>query len=180
MIGTPQIDQRHGGRQGEEQRQLQTAVLRAHRLRVLAAAELVRNGRKRTRAEADADQPQRQLVQPVGKIDVRNRTVRQQLAGERGRDEEVELDRASAAAAGPISFISRFTSGIDGRPLQVAAGRGSPGRLHSQASCSAPPTVTEIAWYRVVFSGSSCGRTKRATICATLSRIGAAAATQNL
>ena len=64
-----------------------------------------RDGRQEDGAQADADQPERKLVQPVGVIDVCDRAVPQQVAGKRGRDDQVELNcaRADRRRAGSAS-----------------------------------------------------------------------------
>ena len=83
-------------RQRQEQRQFDSAVLRLHRLGIALLAELAGYGRQQDRAEADTDQPERQLVQPVGIINVGDRARIEQAAGQRRRNGEVHLNRAGA------------------------------------------------------------------------------------
>ena len=68
------------------------------------AASPVRTCRDKRRqdrgADRDADHPERQLVQPVGIVEIRHRAARQQR-GERGRDQQVELRHPGAEHARP-------------------------------------------------------------------------------
>src|SRR3569833_2747148 len=79
------------------------------------------------------------------------------------------------AAAGAIRRISRLTSSLMvGRVIRRRTWRAQQA-CASHASCSAPPIVTDSAWYLVVLSGSCVWKNTRATICAMFRRIGAAA-----
>ena len=64
-------------RQGQQQRQFDAAVLRRGRAGQIAGAHLARQRRQDRRRDGDPDNPQRQLVEPVGVIEVRHRPARQ-------------------------------------------------------------------------------------------------------
>ena len=63
--------------QGQQQRQLDPAVLGCHRAGFVAGAHLPRQGRQDRGGDGDADHPERQLVQPVGVIEIRHGAARQ-------------------------------------------------------------------------------------------------------
>ena len=72
-----QYDQRRRRRQGQQQRQLDAAVLRRDRAGGVAGAHLARQGRQDRRGNGDADDPERQLVQPVSVVEIGNRAAGQ-------------------------------------------------------------------------------------------------------
>ncbi len=76
--------------QRQQQGQLDAAVLRRHRAGLVAGAHLARQRWQDSRRNGDADDPERQLVQPVCVVQIGHRAARQQR-GERGRDHQIEL-----------------------------------------------------------------------------------------
>src|SRR6185437_1701606 len=77
-------------RQSEKQRQLEAAILRLLCPRIVAEPYLARQRGQDRRADRDANYRERQLVEPVGVIEIGNRAGREER-GDRGRDDEVEL-----------------------------------------------------------------------------------------
>ncbi len=72
----------------------------SHRLYILAVVEKAGDGWKQDRAESDADQAKRKLVQPVRIIDVGDGAGIEQSSGERGRDQQIDLHGAGAGRCG--------------------------------------------------------------------------------
>ena len=123
---TPSADRR---RQGQQQRQLDAAVLRRRPRRRRRRPHLARQRRQDRGADRDADDAERQLVQPVGVIEIRDRAARQQR-GERGRDQQVELSDAGAEHARP----------------------------HDRAGCASPPASAAARGSRSATPGPRAGR----------------------
>jgi hypothetical protein len=59
----PTEHQPHRGRQSQQQRQFHATVLRVHRARLIARAQQAADRGQQHRAQRNADQPERQLVQ---------------------------------------------------------------------------------------------------------------------
>ena len=150
MIGSDAKTKRDRGGKRKEQRELDAAVLRVHRLGVALLAQLPRDGRQQDGAETDADQPERKLVQPIGIVNVGDRAGVEQAAGERGRDREIDLHRAGAERRRQDQpkqlAANRRSCAAAGSQLTPACRQAS----ISQPSWSTPPTVTEIACARAV------------------------------
>ena len=132
-------DEGDGRGEREEQRQLDAAILRFHRFRLAPGAEQARDGGEQDRAEPDADHPERQLVQPIGIIDVRDRALGEQGAGERGRDDQIDLHRPRAGGRGEDELHQAANLGIEPRPAGTerdaggAAGDPQPEQLEQSA-----------------------------------------------
>ena len=80
------------------------------------SAHLARQRRQDRGADRDADNAERQLVQPVGIVEIGDRAARQQR-GERGRDQQVELCHPGAEHARPHD-----AQGLPARAASGAAG----------------------------------------------------------
>ena len=127
MIGVGEHDQRRRRRQGQQQAHLDRPVLRVARRLVLAGAELPAQHRQQRRADGDADDPERQLVQPVGVEQVGDGAHRQQR-GEPGVDDDVDLVDAGADGTRQHQREQPLDPGRDPRPLQAERHAVAPGR----------------------------------------------------
>ena len=108
---------------------------------------------RRIGSKADPDHAERQLVHPVGVIDIGDRPFAEQVAGQRGRNDEVELHRARADGGGKDQLHQPLDLGIDARRAGRSDTPAARQAMNSHVSWSTPPIGTAMAWTRGGLSG---------------------------
>ena len=174
MIRSGTHQERDEARHRQQQRQLDRAVLRMARAGLVAGRDPARHLRQQHGADRDADHADRQLVEPVGVVE-----RRQRAGGEEARDDGVGEQRDLGAGRAERRRPERLEEALDvvvergqrnagSTPLRARVGR----RPAAPRDTPAISTPQAAAWPAVGKNAASAS----VAIIDRLSRIGAAAA----
>ena len=171
--------QRRRRRQRERHRKRHRFIERAARAGAIALLHQPRKTRQHRHADRDADQPERQLIEAIGDIEIGDRALFKR--SERLAHQHIDLQRAARDRARHRQRHEPLHARRDARQTELAAPR--------RRALRAPPHPNRLQHARhrnrdrrgiARPCADRCETAKRATSRQRFNRIGAAAATKNL